>query len=575
MPDYPEVAALDSLVAVLDDAAARWPADRATLSLRTDDGIELAWSAAELRRRSLLAAWRLRARGLGPGSRLLTWSPATPRLPALYWGAMRAGVVIVPLDLRMTPGVVTRIADRAETTSLAVDSGYDAPDPAEVGLDHFEVLRLADLTADPGDDLPDDWEAQVAAWPMPHRDSLWEVVFTSGTTADPKGVMLTHGNVLSSIDVFTRLIPPRHHRTVSILPLSHLFEQAPVLFFGTLLGAETVYVRSRNPRVIFEALREARVTTMVLTPQVLDLFWSAITREIEKRGQTARFGRARGIARRLPYALRRLLFRRLHAQLGGSLTLLVSAGAYLPPELQQAWEDLGIVVMQGYGSTECGIVTANDERRHPPGVVGRPRPPVQVRLDPETSEIQVHSPSVSEGYWRHEQASAEARTTDGWARTGDIGRFTEAGDLVLSGRLKNIIVLPNGLNVYPEDIEAALTDHGLTQAVVLETAPGRIEAVVLPPGAQPVIRAEQAPAAERSADEESAVRAEIERIVSAANRDLSMHQRIVGWRLWPDPDFPRTHTLKIRRNEVREWAGAANPLQVREADDRAEPDARM
>ncbi|CAN5647198.1 hypothetical protein BH24CHL9_BH24CHL9_14090 [soil metagenome] len=145
---------------------------------------------------------------------------------------------------------------------------------------------------------------------------------------------------------------------------------------------------------------------------------------------------------------------------------------------------------------------------------------------------------------------------------------------MLSGRLKNIIVLHNGLNVYPEDIEAALTDHGLTQAVVLETAPGRIEAVVLPPGAQPVIRAEQAPAAERSADEESAVRAEIERIVSAANRDLSMHQRIVGWRLWPDPDFPRTHTLKIRRNEVREWAGAANPLQVREADDRAEPDAR-
>jgi long-chain acyl-CoA synthetase len=573
MPDYPDVTTLDSLVAILDDAAERWPPERPTLSLRTDGGIELAWSAAELRRRSMLAAWRLRALGLGPGDRLLTWSPATPRLPAVYWGAMRAGVVIVPLDLRMTPGVVTRIADRAETSWLAIDSGYDAPDPAEVGLDHFEVLRLADLTADPDADLPTDWEAQVAAWEQPDRASLWEVVFTSGTTADPKGVMLTHGNVLSSIEIFTRLIPPRHHRAVSILPLSHLFEQAPVLFFATLLGAETVYVRSRNPRVIFEALRESRVTTMVLTPQVLDLFWGAITREIEKRGQTARFELARRIARRLPFPLRRLIFRRLHAQLGGSLTLLVSAGAYLPPELQEAWEDVGIVVMQGYGSTECGIVTANDERRHPPGVVGRPRPPVQVRLDPETSEIQVRSPSVSEGYWRNEEASAEARTADGWARTGDVGHFTDAGDLVLSGRLRNIIVLPNGLNVYPEDIEAALADHGLTQAVVLETAPGRIEAVVLPPGAQPIIRAEQAPS-ERTAEEEADVRAAIERIVSAANRDLSMHQRIVGWRLWPEPDFPRTHTLKIRRNEVREWAGAANPLQVREADDGPEPDAR-
>jgi long-chain acyl-CoA synthetase len=311
---------------------------------------------------------------------------------------------------------------------------------------------------------------------------------------------------------------------------------------------------------------------MVLTPQILELFWNALVREVERRGQTARFERGRRLARRLPYALRRLLFRSLHAQLGGELRLLVSAGAYLPPELQLAWEDLGIAIIQGYGSTECGIVSANDQWRHPVSVVGRVRPPSEVRLHPETLEILVRGPNVSAGYWRDEAATASTRDGDGWILTGDTGHFTPKGDLVLSGRLRNIIVLPNGLNVFPEDIEAALTDHGLSQAVVLETAPGRIEAIVLPPGSQPIIPG-TAPAdiAARSVDEDVVLRARIDDIIRAANADLSMHQRVVGWRLWPEPDFPRTHTLKIRRNEVRAWAGDEIALRVREADAEADP----
>ncbi len=449
MAGAPDVLQYGSLVELLDDAAARWPGDRIMYSLRTDQGIELAWTVAEMRRRSLLAAWRLRAIGLQPGDRLLTWSPSTPRLPAVYWAAMRADIVVVPLDLRMTPGVIDRISTRADTRWLAIDSGLDAPDPLEVGLDHFEVLKLEDLTADPDGSFPDDWEDRIAAWPAPTAHSLFEVVFTSGTTADPKGVLLTHGNVLETIALFSHLIDGRHQRAVSILPLSHLFEQAPVLFYGTSIGAEVLYVRSRNPRVIFEALREFRVTAMVLTPQILELFWSALTREIERTGQTRRFERARRIAGHLPYRLRRLIFRQLHAQLGGELRLFVSAGAYLPPELQGAWEDVGITVMQGYGSTECGIVTANDVWRHPAGVVGRVRPPVQVRLHPETSEILVNGPTVSPGYWRDDATTAASRDAEGWFVTGDVGHFTDQGDLVLSGRLRNIIVLPNGLNVYP------------------------------------------------------------------------------------------------------------------------------
>ena len=242
----------------------------------------------------------------------------------------------------------------------------------------------------------------------------------------------------------------------------------------------------------------------------------------------------------------------------------VSAGAYLPPELQRAWEDIGIPVMQGYGSTECGFAVANDEWHRPLGLVGRVHEGTEVRIDPETGEIQVRGGTVSPGYWRDEVATRESRTEDGWYRTGDTGEFTADGYLRLSGRLKNMIVLPNGLNVFPEDIESALTDHGLAQAVVLETDPGRIEAVVLPPGSVPIMRADQEVANDREHDD--ALRAEIDAIVKAANADLSMHQRIADWRLWPERDFPRTHTMKIKRNLVREWAGGDAALQVREVD---------
>jgi long-chain acyl-CoA synthetase len=562
MPSYPDPDGFSSLVDLLDDAADRYPADHAILSLRTDEGVTLAWSARELRRRSRLAAWRLRALGLAPGERLLTWSPSTPRLPAVYWAAMRAGVVVVPLDLRMAPSVLQRMAERSGARMLAVDSGVDAPDVESAGLSAYQRLLLADLTADPDDTFPPDWEAQLDAWPRPDRATLFEIIYTSGTTSAPKGVMLTHGNILSTLDVCLRLLPPRPLRTVSLLPLSHLFDQAPVLFYGTMIGAQITYVRSRNPRVIFEALREVRVNVMIVTPQVLELFWTALTREVEKRGRTRTFERARGIARRLPYWARRLIFRDLHRQLGGALRVFVCAGAYLSPVLQEAWEDLGVIVLQGYGATEAGPAAANSERRHPPGVVGRTLPPVRIRLAEGTSEILIAGPTVSPGYWEDPDATAAAFDADGWYHTGDVGRFSSQGELVLSGRTKNIIVLPNGFNIYPEDIEAVLHDHGLTQAVVMETSPGRVEAIVLPPGAQPRIRADQETPPERSPEEEAELRSRIEEIVRAANRELGMHQRLAGWRMWPEPDFPRTHTFKIRRGEVARWAAADVPLEV-------------
>jgi len=537
---------METLLDLLDDAFRRY-ADRPALGLWHDDGTATTWTYAELDRRSRLAAWRLRELGLQPGDRIMTWSPSEPALPAVYFGAMRAGLILVPLDLRMTADAIAGIVASAEPRRLILGTGRVAPDPAAGGLAGFPTTTVADLVADPDDAMPADWSATVAAWPRPRPEDIWDLIFTSGTTGAPKGVMVAHDNLLATIDAIGHVIPPLEHRIVSVLPLSHLFEQAIGLIYALSVGADILYVRSRNPRVLFEALRAHRVTSMIAVPQVLDLFWNAIEREADRSGRRAAFDRLRAIARRLPYRLRRLVFRSVHGRLGGGLGLFVSSGAFLPPALQQAWEDLGVVVVQGYGSTENGFGTCTTPRDHGLGTVGRAMPPVELAIAGD-GEVLFRGPTLFKGYWRDPEATARAIDPDGWYHTGDMGRLDTACRLILSGRTKDRIVLPNGFNVYPEDIENALRIAGIRDAIAVETAPGRIEAVVLLDGA--------------GAPDEAAAKPIVEQAVRAANAALGPQQRIAGWRLWPDDDFPRTHTLKIRRDPVRAWAEATDRQTV-------------
>jgi long-chain acyl-CoA synthetase len=552
---------METIIDLLEDAAARF-ADRNALGLRMDDGSTWHWTYAEVLRRSRIAAWRLRALGLQPGDRVLTWSPSTPALPAAYFGAMYAGLVFVPLDARMAPDTVGRIVERSGAVRLLLGSGRDAPDPREVELETFPTSIVEDLSSDPDDTFPPDWEAQLAAWARPKASDIFELVFTSGTTGNPKGVILTHGNVLAGAMSFHGIINPMEHRIVSLLPLSHALEQAVSLFYALNVGADVLYVRSRNPRVIFDSLREHRVTSMVLVPQVLDLFWSAIEREVEKQGKTATVARLRTISRRLPYPARRLLFRSVHRQFGGGLRLFATAGAFLPPALQQAWEDMGVVVIQGYGATETFAGAATTMNDHPLGCVGWPPKPVEMRIV-EDGEIQFRGPSLTPGYWNDPEATKAAFTEDGWYMSGDLGAYDEQGRLHLHGRKKDIIVLPNGFNVFPEDLENALRVAGIRDSVAIETRPGRIEAVVLAPGTHAVPGDPRAtPAIETQSPED--MRREIDAAVKAANGTLGPNQRIAGWRVWPEADFPRTHTFKVKRDRVRAWAAINEPLPVTE-----------
>ena len=554
---------METLLDLLEGSAVRY-GDRNALGLRRDDGTTFHWSYREVLHRSRIAAWRLRALGLQPGDRVLTWSPSTPALPAAYYGAMAARLIYVPLDSRMSGDAISNIISASGAVHLLLGSGRDAPDPREVGLERFPTTSMEALSEEPDETFPPDWEAQVATWERPAPDETFQLVFTSGTTGNPKGVMLTHGSVLAGVRSFHGIINPMAHRLVSLLPLSHSLEQAVSLFYAMDVGADILYVRSRNPRVIFDSLREHRVTSMLLVPQLLDLFWSAVEREVEKQGRTAVFNRMRVVARRLPYRARRVLFRSVHRQLGGGVRLFVSAGAFLPPALQQAWEEMGVIVLQGYGATEtaAGCCTTMDD--HPVGCVGWPPKPIEMRIA-DDGEIQFSGPNVFTAYWNNPEATAAAFTEDGWYKSGDLGQLDEQGRLHLHGRKKDIIVLPNGFNVYPEDLENALRVAGIREAVAVEAKPGRIEAVVLAPQA-PGPAADRRTGAGTDGATPGEIRAAIEAAVKRANAALGPNQRIAGWRLWPEEDFPRTHTFKVKRDRVRAWAAIEAPLPVSEGD---------
>jgi long-chain acyl-CoA synthetase len=572
----PDPATLDSLFDIVDDAAERY-GDAEALALLVEDGAAERWSFRELRRRSILAAWRLRNElGLSPGERLLTLSPSAPELAAVYFGSMRAGLVFVPLDMRMTAQAMQRIAERSGARAIAYGTGRDALTPSDVGLAALPHRSTDELVAPPPSPTEaQSWASEVGAWRKPGREDVFQIVFTSGTTGRPKGVLVPHGTLLASIQNAEQIIEPQEHRVVSILPLSHLLEQLAGLYYALSLGAAILYVRSRNPRVIFQAIRDHRVTTMVVVPQVLELFWSAITREIRRQGRGRAFDTLRALGRYLPYRARRWLFRPLHQQLGGGLNLFICSGAFLPPALQQGWEDLGVVVMQGFGASETGLATMTTKRDHGLGTVGRSIPPNEVRLA-EDGEILVRGPAVFPGYFDDPEQTKAAFDAESFYHTGDVGHWDREGHLVLSGRKKDMIVLPNGFNVFPEDIENALHVAGIRESVVLETAPGRIEAVVLP-GEGPA--APRPPEEQRAAEEHAAdvaadaapgvsetERARIDAAIKEANRSLGIHQRVEGWRVWPEADFPRTHTLKVKRDQVRAWVGADSPLKVREGD---------
>lgn len=478
------------------------------------------WTYRDLRDRADRVAHWLQDQGVARGDRVVVWAPSSPWWVATFFGILRNGSVVVPLDFRSSSDFVDRIITQSEprlaiaSSSVAHDGSLDVP--------VFAMEDLHRLVPDGGPDvLPD---------VLP--DDLAEIIFTSGTTGAPKGVMLSHRNIRSNIEAVNQVVPsgPKF-KPLSILPLSHVLEQTAGILLPLRGGTSIAFATALQPAAIQRDMAEYRVTTMVLVPRILSLFMDAIERSVKRQGKERAWNLTCRISEHLPRRARRILFRTVIQSFGGRLDFLVTGGAPLEPELEHKWELMGIAILQGYGSTETSpIITATGLADRKPRSVGKALPGVELTLA-EDGEVRVRGPNVMQGYWKNPEATAEA-LAGGYYNTGDLGELDAEGRLYLKGRKKNMIVLANGMNVFPQDVEEALA-----------RVPGVIEAVVMAVPSEYGPQVHAVLLCEPRAPDPVA-------IVSQANAGLAPHQQIRSYETWPESDFPRTLTAKIKRPEV-------------------------
>lgn len=481
------------------------------------------YSYATLHDLSLRMNALLARRGIGTGDRVVLWAPNGPWWTAAFWGCVARGAVVVPVDFMSGLERAATIAEMSEAR-LAVQSRLK-PDTL-TGIPSLMAEELEFLLQDE-EPLP----ADSAAAP----DDIAELVYTSGTTGNPKGVILTHANLIANLLQVNAHIPVvgPEYVFLSLLPLSHMFEQMGGFLTPLYRGAAIVHLRTLKPSAIMDAFRDEDIHTVVCVPRLLQLLAGSIEREIESKGFAGAFRRLLRVAEGTSIGVRRLLFLPIGRRFGRHFAFFVSGGASLPPHLFRFWNSMGFTVLEGYGLTECApVLTANSMLRQKEGSVGTPLPGVDVRL--ENGEIVARGRNVFPGYYRNEEATREAFTPDGWFRTGDLGTIDGEGDLRILGRQKELIVTGAGVNVYPDELELILNSlPGVREACIIGLDRGageEVHAVLLPDGSG------------RNPDD----------ILREANERLDPLHRITGCSIWPEPEFPKTTTLKIRKFLVKE-----------------------
>lgn len=475
---------------------------------------------AMLQERVKQFAGYLQEQGIERGDRLFIWSASRINWVVAYLGTLLVGAAVVPLDVNTREDFLIRLSSTTEAKYIITTSKQ------------YKSLKSPPLSWIDIESLPEG-KLDTDRLPRVGKDDLAELVFTSGTTGQPKGVMLSHYNIASNARSALGIVDIRDRdRALSILPLSHMFE-ATIDVAILSRGSSIVYARTLVPDTLLKLLSSQGITLMVLVPQALQLFLNGIEREVRRQKKEKAFETLHNLASYLPFSWRRLLFGAVHKRFGGHFKFFVSGGAYLPPQLAKRWENMGFRVMQGYGATECApVVSATPYPDHTYGSVGKALPDQQIRIA-DDGEILVSGSNVALGYWKNPDATAEA-FKDGWYYTGDLGYIDEKGFLYIKGRKKNLIVLANGLNVYPEDVEnVLLTISTVKDAVVIGLTEDERDPVV-----HAVLLLED-PSQAKAA-------------VQQANKQLASHQQIRGFTVWPEDDFPRTHTLKVKRPELLE-----------------------
>ena len=479
-------------------------------------------------------AQELERRSVAKGDRVMLWGENSAEWAAVFFGCALRGVVVVPMDDGASVDFARRVCGQVGAR-LVVASGRRREEAGDLSV---AILGLEELPGSRQD------SAMYGGGDMPRRDDVLQIVFTSGTTADPKGVVITHGNVMANIDPlekeiraylsYERFVHPV--RFLNLLPLSHVFGQFLGMFLPPLMGGTVIFQNELKPSEVMNTIRRERVSVLVSVPRVLQSLKHKIERDIEGGGQSEKF-RQRFVGAKGKHFLRRWwIFRAIRRQFGWKFLAFISGGAALDSDTEEFWGRSGYAVIQGYGLTETtSLISVNHPFRLGKGSIGKVLPGREVKLA-EDGEILVRGGGVASGYW-NSKGSHGVSDEQGWYRTGDIGALDAAGNLYFKGRKKEVIVTPGGTNVHPGDLEAALLRQPEVKdcVVVGVERDGNAEAcsvVILRDGG----------------DLESAVR--------RANESLAEYQRMRMWTEWPQEDFPRTNTQKPKRQAIAEFVQA-------------------
>jgi long-chain acyl-CoA synthetase len=508
----------------------------------------------DVQARSNAIAARLAALGVKKGDRVVLSAHNHPDWPLSFLGIIRAGATAVPVDPAMDPAQFANVVHESEARVVLWDAKVEdavgaalasafASGPA-LTLRHLESITPA--TAQPGDP-PSLARPAVDVF----EDDVASLIFTSGTTGKPKGVMLTHANFTSLIAALAPLFPlTSGDRVLSVLPLHHTFEFTCGMVLPFSRGARVVYLDELKSDRVTAGLKQARVTAMVGVPAVWQLLERRILSQVAAQGPFAE--KAFAIAAEINRSLRktvgldlgRILFGQVHEGLGGNIRYLISGGAALPKDTAKLFAGLGFKLTEGYGLTEAAPVLTVAKAGSPAGQVGKAIPGVTIKIDsPDehgVGEVLARGPNVMAGYTDAE-ATKEAKSADGWLHTGDLGKLDRSGRLVLVGRVKDVIVTSTGENVYPDDIERMLgkLPHVEELAVVGVTGRSggeRVGCIAVPESDDSVERSVRLERAQKS------LRDAVSKLPYGKQPSI-IHLY--------DAPLPRTATKKVKRTEAR------------------------
>ena len=490
------------------------------------------WNYGRVFQEACRFARELEAQNVCKGDAIVLWSENSPEWLSAFFGCVLRGTIVVPIDRTSTAEFVSRVS--RDVSAKFIVRSRNAPDPG-FSLPSLPVESLSEHIAR--------HSASTYISPQICRHDPLQVIFTSGTTGEPRGVVITHGNVLATIEPleteiqkyihYERLVHPL--RLLTLVPLSHVFGQLLGLFIPHLLRAEVILLNSFKPSEVVETVRRERASALVAVPRLLESLQREIESRIEAQGQLEGFRTSIAVAEREHFLLRWWRFRSIRNRFGWKFWAFVSGGAALPQATETFWNRLGYAVIQGYGMTETtSLISLNHPFQTGKGSIGKVFPGMEVRIA-EGGEIWVRGANIASTY-RHGQQPEPVLQQDGWFRTGDRAEIGKDGRLYFKGRQKNVIVTPAGMNVYPEDLENAL-----------RAQPGVRDCVVI--GFENNGNAE--PCAVLLLQNQGE-RTDGSRIVERANQTMAEYQKIRHWFQWPEPDFPRTPTDKPLLPRIRE-----------------------